>query len=726
MITAIHLENFKAYGKRTRIPIRPLTFLCGPNNGGKSSITQAIAIAAEILNEGHFDGHRLKLDGGHRDFGGMSMLRHERNPEVNPRIAFAIRFDGEISIESYDVDVNSQEILRGIADRIDVVEVSIDMVSGEIGVELDGVRLASFMQSTERVIGGLQLHLGRWPEALITGESESDRSENAERAVARWFFHHTDDGTRLRERIESEEAWSWNDGASDPEGLLGFIEREVASEKSLLEAASDAWADAPRLLSRAPTPPFLKWIEERSGRLQEMRFEADSIIRKYIGAGTDSEDQIDLAVDPESGEPVPGYADLSTRGQRDFEVDPIVDFDDLLATVQQLFSHRMDDPYEDEWTESWTEIGILDELVQAAGLPPLGRSREPVALRIFGGIRLDRPLGLDRDLLSGFEGSAVEGAGARRLLEAALDLLILAPCRELRAQIGDGIFLGPIRSIAGSRLPRSSDSSWFDGSRGWAELLWGYRAPSETSVTGEAVDDRRDILLRQINEHLGPTFLDMGLVLAHQYRWDRPIDEGVQMGGVELPTSDEWIHDIQHAEEHYESSVHAVVLKPSGDGKVLQTMVSSVGAGFSQVVPCLIALHQGRGRTVSLEQPELHLNPRQMVALGDVLLHAVFATSPENFVGADFEPMLTESTVFVETHSEEVILRVMRRIQERHKAGEKLQENTTADQIIAVYVDQASETFRDRPAIMKIGSDGKWMSPWPDDFFRLSSMERVR
>ena len=323
----------------------------------------------------------------------------------------------------------------------------------------------------------------------------------------------------------------------------------------------------------------------------------------------------------------------------------------------------------------------------------------------------------------------VSGSESRRILEAVIDLITFGPCRLLRERIGEGISLGPIRSIANSRIPRRRDASWYDGSRGWAELLWGYRAPSEPSISGEEIQDRQNILFQRVNEYLAPSFLDMGLVLDRQYRWDRPVDEGGEMGGVELPMSDEWdssFGDILHADEHYESSVHAVVLKSLGDGKTLQTTVGGVGAGFSQVVPCLIALHQGRGRSVSLEQPELHLNPRQMVALGDVLLHAVFAIAPLDSGDVGFEPTLTDSTVLVETHSEEVILRVMRRIRERHKAGKNVPKDTTEDQIIVVYVDQASETFRDRPAIMRIGSDGKWMSPWPDDFFRLSSMERVR
>lgn len=209
------------------------------------------------------------------------------------------------------------------------------------------------------------------------------------------------------------------------------------------------------------------------------------------------------------------------------------------------------------------------------------------------------------------------------------------------------------------------------------------------------------------------------------------------MGGVELPMASAWKQspfvDFSYADEHYESSVHAVVLKPmEGDG-VLQTAVGGVGAGFAQVVPCLIALHQGRGRSISLEQPELHLNPRQMVALGDILLHAVFGIRSQESAsartGGRFDPRGTAANVLVETHSEEAILRVMRRIREIEAQwvdSDWSQGTTIRDRIIAVYVDQSNENFSGRPALMEISSDGRWTSPWPDDFFRLASMERVR
>jgi AAA15 family ATPase/GTPase len=42
MITAIELENFKAFGERQRLEIRPITLLYGKNSSGKSSCIRAL------------------------------------------------------------------------------------------------------------------------------------------------------------------------------------------------------------------------------------------------------------------------------------------------------------------------------------------------------------------------------------------------------------------------------------------------------------------------------------------------------------------------------------------------------------------------------------------------------------------------------------------------------------------------------------------------------------
>ena len=42
MLHSLELENFKAFGKRARIPFAPITLIFGENSAGKSTILQAL------------------------------------------------------------------------------------------------------------------------------------------------------------------------------------------------------------------------------------------------------------------------------------------------------------------------------------------------------------------------------------------------------------------------------------------------------------------------------------------------------------------------------------------------------------------------------------------------------------------------------------------------------------------------------------------------------------
>ncbi|MDE0467868.1 MAG: AAA family ATPase [Candidatus Poribacteria bacterium] len=49
MLHALELENFKAFGKRARIPFAPITLIFGENSAGKSSILQALNLLKQTL-----------------------------------------------------------------------------------------------------------------------------------------------------------------------------------------------------------------------------------------------------------------------------------------------------------------------------------------------------------------------------------------------------------------------------------------------------------------------------------------------------------------------------------------------------------------------------------------------------------------------------------------------------------------------------------------------------
>lgn len=54
-ITAIELENFQSIERRTRIELKPITLLYGPNSAGKSSVFDAIELLRVLLDPAEFD-----------------------------------------------------------------------------------------------------------------------------------------------------------------------------------------------------------------------------------------------------------------------------------------------------------------------------------------------------------------------------------------------------------------------------------------------------------------------------------------------------------------------------------------------------------------------------------------------------------------------------------------------------------------------------------------------
>jgi len=87
------------------------------------------------------------------------------------------------------------------------------------------------------------------------------------------------------------------------------------------------------------------------------------------------------------------------------------------------------------------------------------------------------------------------------------------------------------------------------------------------------------------------------------------------------------------------------------------------GTGISQVLPFLILAMGGQSRKISntgavtfVEQPELHLHPEMQSKLGDFLIRATAEKETKRGPRRD--------QIIAETHSEAVILRILRRIRE--------------------------------------------------------------
>lgn len=136
-------------------------------------------------------------------------------------------------------------------------------------------------------------------------------------------------------------------------------------------------------------------------------------------------------------------------------------------------------------------------------------------------------------------------------------------------------------------------------------------------------------------------------------------------------------------------------------GSELPVRTSDVGVGISQVLPVVTAVvDPDRPGITAVEQPELHLHPRMQVELGDLFAQSV-----------------DQGGVFLlENHSEHLMLRLLRRIEETH--GGELPEGKPAlkpDQVSVVYLDRVDgEVTATR---LRIDEEGEFIDRWPHGFF---------
>lgn len=129
--------------------------------------------------------------------------------------------------------------------------------------------------------------------------------------------------------------------------------------------------------------------------------------------------------------------------------------------------------------------------------------------------------------------------------------------------------------------------------------------------------------------------------------------------------------------------------------------IADVGYGHSQVIPFLAGGYSlGPGSVYIAEQPELHLHPRAQSELGDYLL----------------ELYESKTQVFIETHSEHLILRLQQHVAARSISTDDIRIFYISNDVTAGAGVDASSADREIIPI-DLDSQGQFSRPWPKGFF---------
>lgn len=338
-----------------------------------------------------------------------------------------------------------------------------------------------------------------------------------------------------------------------------------------------------------------------------------------------------------------------------------------------------------EVTEAWEQIAIPEEALHGALAPEGGGYGYGAGVGTglgdgsgFGDGRSLPVFALARGRLSAlpapgeplrvipFGDDAPEGAAATQQVRTFLEMIVLGTTSQLATFLHDAQYIGPLRTIPprGFLYERAGRiTSWADGLAAWDLLL----ADRLTLV------ERTNAWLRK---------LGAGCQVVVQQLFDGGAD------AEELSAS------------HVDKTVRRLLLDTSASSFVLP---SEVGAGISQLLPVIVAAIEGRGGLTLVEQPEIHVHPAVQVGLGDLFLD-----------GARREGQ--RRITLVETHSEHLLLRVMRRMRETHDGTvpEGVRPVAPADvSVVLVEKDGARSITRKMP----LNERGELVKAWPGGFF---------
>jgi len=142
------------------------------------------------------------------------------------------------------------------------------------------------------------------------------------------------------------------------------------------------------------------------------------------------------------------------------------------------------------------------------------------------------------------------------------------------------------------------------------------------------------------------------------------------------------------------------------EARDIELAPQDIGVGISQVLPVVVAALHHKTGYVMIEQPELHIHPAIQVALGDLFIEQI-----QN---------ATDLTFILETHSEHLMLRLLRRIRETGEDTVHESKSLSPNALSIYFIEQGDEGISCHS--IRVDQDGDFIDRWPKGFFN----ERVK
>jgi hypothetical protein len=284
----------------------------------------------------------------------------------------------------------------------------------------------------------------------------------------------------------------------------------------------------------------------------------------------------------------------------------------------------------------------------------------------------------------------------RLLLRRALDTAICGPLVCVSSVLEEMTYIGPLRDLPPRQIeaPKTKTTSrWAKGLAAWESL-----PGMDPKSVGE------------INYWLGSDCLNSGYKVSLQRIRELPNNSSV------YDLLDKEVNDTREIRDLIEALPERVKVTLEDSSNGLSVMPQDIGVGISQLFPVVVASVYFKEALVAIEQPELHVHPKLQTEMADLFIR---------------QSLDAKNQFLLETHSEHLMLRLLRRVRDSMAALESPNEQpdplasapektAKKDSIqpghLAVhYVETTSQGTRFTR--LRVSSDGDFLDEWPDGFF---------
>lgn len=654
MIRHLTIANFKAFGSTQEVPLRPITLIFGQNSGGKSSILHSLKWSKHAVKFKALDFESSGDSDDAPDFGGFlgAVFGKKRDRQIRLEFQLPSELAPDYRV-SFQVGLWTKELKKKVLPEPEPPEQIKTWLA--LRDEFHTAKNEEFSQVADAPF-------------VVGDDGELLRNETGELVWREDFGEGITGSGQLAEKIREEwrlrlaALWQkWREENAKP-GLEESLDRYFARHDHYY-----------KFLNREEAEPVIFDFAIALGqrvlvRGERTTFDGGLRLTKVSRSLPEVCQFLDAYQESDSYSYASCYMDAP--GSRVTHISQVLGIDDVWN--------------DDVWSQD--ELSDCGEIEFLGLLPNL----------------------TNRSALTDDRGPELEQGALYESLQA-----LIRDCRRrLERDLSKGTYLGPLRDLP----PRS--------------LLMLDKDEKLGSVAAAWLRLRNDDLLRkQVNRWIGSEHLDLGycyetqifaelastldamaseeVSIATKYAYDfskKSHEDGFNNEssfGSEAPDVHE--HEgkaVRFWADRLPRTMLDLTLRDMRNNVVVSSR--DVGIGISQLIPIVVHALAERESIIMVEQPELHLHPALQAKLGDLFIESALGESKNQFI--------------LETHSEHLILRLLRRIRETTRGTLPEGKSPIRREDVAVlYVQPSPEGSK--VIELRIDDQGRLVDNWPNGFF---------